>query len=112
MQVQNRVISAIAFAKQIANLSTCAITKLSNWSILLKHGAQSHFVYCTVNAIASSIIICYIDILSLNRVTKKRIIYFTGGDGQFFERFFQKSIYDKNMLFRSMLEVIKQKDIK
>ena len=51
-------------------------------------------------------------ILMIKDIAKKRIIYFTGGDGQFFERFFQKSIYDKNMLFRSMLEVIKQKDIK
>ena len=35
-------------------------------------------------------------------------IYFTGGDGRFLERFFDKAIYDKMLVFRGMQKAIEQ----
>lgn len=33
-------------------------------------------------------------------------IYFTGGDGKFFSRFFKRSIYDKSLVFRGMQKAL------
>ena len=51
-------------------------------------------------------------VLMIKDIAKKRNIYFTGGDGAYFQRFFDNAIYDKNMIFNSMLNLLKQKDIK
>lgn len=37
---------------------------------------------------------------------KDKNIYFTGGDGKFFSRFFKHSIYDKSLVFRGMKKAI------
>ena len=46
-------------------------------------------------------------ILSFKDSSKNKRIYFTGGDGKFFSKFFENSIYDKDLVFRGMLKVIK-----
>lgn len=51
-------------------------------------------------------------ILAIQEVSKDKKIFFTGGDGHYFVKFFSNTIYDKNLIFRSMLKVIKEnKDI-
>jgi type III pantothenate kinase len=35
-------------------------------------------------------------------------IYFTGGDGKFFSRFFKRSIYDKSLVFRGMQKALNE----
>ena len=35
-------------------------------------------------------------------------LYFTGGDGRFLERFFDRAIFDKLLVFRGMQKVIEQ----
>ena len=51
-------------------------------------------------------------VLSIKDFAKDRKIYFTGGDGHYLSQFFSNSIYDRNLIFRSMLNLLKQKDIK
>ncbi len=46
-------------------------------------------------------------ILIIKDISKDNKIYFTGGDGQFLSKFFINSIYDKNLIFNSMIRVIK-----
>ena len=40
-------------------------------------------------------------------VAKNHNIYFTGGDGEFLSKFFENSVYDEGLIFKSMLEVVK-----
>ncbi|CZE47064.1 type III pantothenate kinase [Campylobacter geochelonis] len=51
-------------------------------------------------------------ILSIKDIAKNQKIFFTGGDGSFFAKFFDNAIFDKNLVFRGMLKAIKQKDLK
>lgn len=37
-----------------------------------------------------------------------KTIYFTGGDGKFFSKFFKNSVHDRSLIFRSMLKVIQE----
>ncbi len=46
--------------------------------------------------------------LLIKDATHNRNLYFTGGDGRFLERFFEKSIYDKMLVFRGMQKAIEQ----
>ncbi|MDD3323724.1 MAG: type III pantothenate kinase [Sulfurospirillaceae bacterium] len=50
-------------------------------------------------------------ILILQDTCKDKTIFFTGGDGKFFSKYFQKSIYDKSLIFKGMLKVIKSSNI-
>ncbi len=50
--------------------------------------------------------------LILQESKKDKKIYFTGGDGKFFAKFFDNSIYDNSLVFRGMLKVIREKGIK
>ncbi|PSM52320.1 type III pantothenate kinase [Campylobacter blaseri] len=50
-------------------------------------------------------------ILSIQNISKDKNLYFTGGDGSFFAKFFTNSIYDKNLIFRGMLKAIKEKEL-
>lgn len=50
-------------------------------------------------------------VLSIQQVTNDQKIYFTGGDGSFFAKFFKNSLYDKNLVFRGMLKAIEEKEI-
>ena len=43
---------------------------------------------------------------------KYKHIYFTGGDGQFFSRFFKQSIYDKALVFRGMRAALQETGFK
>ena len=50
-------------------------------------------------------------VLLVENIAKNRKIYITGGDGQFLSQFFKNAVYDKNLVFRSMLNVIKSKGL-
>ena len=45
----------------------------------------------------------------LKDTCKDKKVYFTGGDGQFFSKFFKKSIYDRALIFRGMKKAIEEK---
>lgn len=47
--------------------------------------------------------------LMLEDTCKDKTIYFTGGDGKFFSKFFKNSIYDRALIFRSMLQIVENK---
>lgn len=47
-------------------------------------------------------------IVTLLEITcKDKRIFFTGGDGKFFSKFFSNAIFDRTLIFRGMLKVIK-----
>ncbi len=48
-------------------------------------------------------------LMILKDIRKDKIIYFTGGDGKFFSKFFENSIYDRTLIFRGMKKVISTK---
>lgn len=45
-------------------------------------------------------------ILTIQNVVRDDYIYFTGGDGKFLSRFFDKSIYDNTLVFKGMSKVL------
>ena len=45
-------------------------------------------------------------LMILKDTCKDKTIYFTGGDGKFFSKFFENSIYDRTLIFRGMKKVI------
>jgi type III pantothenate kinase len=47
-------------------------------------------------------------ILLLETTCKDKKIYFTGGDGKFFSKYFSNAIYDRALIFRGMLKTIKE----
>lgn len=49
--------------------------------------------------------------LMLEDTCKDKTIYFTGGDGKFFSKFFKNSTHDRSLIFRSMLEVIEKEKL-
>lgn len=51
-------------------------------------------------------------LLMLEDTCKDKKVYFTGGDGQFFSKFFKKSIYDRSLIFRGMKKAIEEKGMK
>ncbi len=46
----------------------------------------------------------------LEHTCRDKTIYFIGGDGKFFSKFFKKAIYDRSLIFRGMLKAIKNKE--
>ncbi len=44
--------------------------------------------------------------LMLQESKKDKKIYFTGGDGKFFAKFFKDAVYDNSLVFKGMLKVI------
>ncbi|WP_024953929.1 type III pantothenate kinase [Sulfurospirillum arcachonense] len=46
----------------------------------------------------------------LEETCRDKTIFFTGGDGKFFSKFFNKSIYDRSLIFRGMLKAIQNKE--
>ena len=42
---------------------------------------------------------------------KDKRIFFTGGDGKFFSKFFSNAIFDRTLIFRGMLKTIKEVDL-
>ncbi len=47
----------------------------------------------------------------LQNTCLEKNIYFTGGDGKFFSKFFKHSIYDKMLVFRGMQKAIEENDL-
>ena len=47
-------------------------------------------------------------LLTLGDLCKDKRIYFTGGDGKFFSKFFKNSIYDRMLIFRGMKATIEK----
>lgn len=45
-------------------------------------------------------------------VSREKNIYFCGGDGKFFSKFFAKSIYDETLIFRGMKKALERYDKK
>lgn len=46
-------------------------------------------------------------ILPIKEVSIGKKVYFTGGDGELLSSFFAGAVYDKNMIFKSMIQIIK-----
>jgi len=49
-------------------------------------------------------------LMVLEQTCRDKTIYFTGGDGKYFSKFFKKAIYDRSLIFRGMLKVIENKN--
>ncbi len=47
-------------------------------------------------------------VMMIEETKKNKKIYFTGGDGKFFAKFFNNAIYDSSLIFKGMLKVIKE----
>ncbi len=47
-------------------------------------------------------------LLMIKESQKDKMLYFTGGDGKFFAKFFDNSIYDGSLVFRGMLKTIEE----
>ncbi len=47
-------------------------------------------------------------ILVLEATCKDKKIFFAGGDGKFFSKYFQNAFFDRSLVFRGMLKVIKE----
>ncbi|CAD7289377.1 Type III pantothenate kinase [Campylobacter majalis] len=63
----------------------------------------------TTDAVSYGIVKPIVTLIS--DIARDKNVYFTGGDGQFLSKFFKNAIYDKNLVFRSMQNLIKQKRI-
>ncbi len=48
-------------------------------------------------------------LMILRDIQKDKRIYFTGGDGKFFSKYFENSIYDRGLVFRGMQKTLKEK---
>lgn len=62
----------------------------------------------TKDAISYGIISSIKAVISLHQ--KGNRIYFSGGDGKFLSRFFKKSIYDEELLFKGIIKSLRIKD--
>jgi len=49
-------------------------------------------------------------LMMLKYTCRDKTVYFTGGDGKYFSKFFKKSIYDRSLIFRGMLKAINNKE--
>jgi type III pantothenate kinase len=47
----------------------------------------------------------------IKNISKDKKLYFTGGDGVYLSKFFDNSIYIKDLVFRGMKETIKENDL-
>ncbi|AXH13145.1 type III pantothenate kinase [Halarcobacter bivalviorum] len=59
---------------------------------------------CTKDAISYAILKSIIE--PIKKVSKKKQITFTGGDGEFLSKFFDNSIYKKDIIFENMRRII------
>jgi len=50
-------------------------------------------------------------LMILKHTCREKTVFFTGGDGKYFSKFFKKSIYDRSLIFRGMLKAIENKKI-
>ena len=49
--------------------------------------------------------------LMIRNVSRNKNIIFTGGDGKFFSKFFDNSIYNERLIFNNMMKIIKDYDL-
>ena len=49
-------------------------------------------------------------LMMLEHTCRDKMVYFTGGDGKYFSKFFKKAIYDRSLIFRGMLKAIENKN--
>ena len=47
-------------------------------------------------------------ILMIKNTSRTKKLYFTGGDGKFFARFFENAIYDNTLVFKGMQKVLEK----
>ncbi len=91
-----------AFEKCYANISK-KLDKRINPNVILDALPQK-----TEDAISYGVIKPMI--MMLENTCRDKTVYFTGGDGKYFSKFFKKSIYDRSLIFRGMLKAIKNKE--
>ncbi|MSN95621.1 type III pantothenate kinase [Campylobacter sp. FMV-PI01] len=63
----------------------------------------------TQNAMSYGVITSII--LNIKNLSKNKKIYFTGGNGEIFSRYFENSIFDKNLIFKGMKKALIQKGV-
>lgn len=49
-------------------------------------------------------------LMMLEHTCRDKVVYFTGGDGKYFSKFFKKSIHDRSLIFRGMIQAIENKN--
>lgn len=47
-------------------------------------------------------------LLMIKQTSDTKKLYFTGGDGKFFAKFFENSIFDNTLIFKGMMQAIKE----
>lgn len=50
-------------------------------------------------------------ILTIEATCKDKKIFFTGGDGKFFSKYFKNAFFDRTLIFRGMLKTIKNSNL-
>jgi len=50
-------------------------------------------------------------VLTIENIAGNNKIYFTGGDGAYLMRYFRNSIYEKDLIFKSMVSLIEKKGL-
>ncbi|WP_458701109.1 type III pantothenate kinase [Sulfurospirillum sp. 1307] len=92
-----------AYEKCYASISTLLAKKINPNTIIdaLPQRTDDAVSYGAIKSI----------LLMLKDTCKDKQVYFTGGDGQFFSKFFKKSIYDRALVFRGMKKVIEEKGL-
>ena len=50
-------------------------------------------------------------LMAIEDASKGKNIFFTGGDGQYFSRFFEGSVYDQSLVFRGMKKLIENRGL-
>ena len=63
----------------------------------------------TVNAVNYGILKPIV--LAIANIAGNNKIYFTGGDGAYLMRYFRNSIYEKDLIFKSMVSLIAKKGL-
>ena len=91
-----------AFEKCFANISQ-KLDKRINPNVILDALPQKTEDAISYGAIKSMLMI-------IEHTCRDKIVYFTGGDGKYFSKFFKKSVHDRSLLFRGMLKAIENKN--
>lgn len=98
------IFPGLAFLQKAYSMISPRLNVSLNTQILLDSFPQN-----TVNAVSYGTILPIV--LAIKYMSKGKKIFFTGGDGEFFIKFFDKAIYDKTASFRGMLKIIKEKGL-
>jgi len=107
LQEINNFNDAIGFM-QIADSALKNISENLNHNFTMKIEREI-LPYNTVEAISYGGIGMIISLIE--NIAKKEKIYFTGGDGIYLSKFFNNTIYIKDLIFRGMKETIKENNL-